>query len=161
MSSNIPTKVLTGVTVPDTPLIESAMAFAKDHLNEIGFNHVMRSFLFGFCLTSKDLKYSSRDLEAHAVSAILHDLGWDQTGRLVSKHKRFEVDSADAARDLLGREAPSWNKHRVQLIWDAITLYNTRSINQFKEIEVVFCARGLSTGFVGPEGTGGQLTWDE
>ncbi len=161
MSSNTPTRVLAGVTVPDTPLVDSAIAFAKDHLNEMSFNHVMRSFLIGFCLASKDPKCSSRDLEAHAVSAILHDLGWDQTGRLVSKHKRFEVDGADAARDFLSREAPSWNKHRVQLVWDAIALHSTRSINQFKEIEVAFCARGVSTDFVGPEGSGGQLTWDE
>lgn len=161
MASNISTRVLAGVTVPDTPLIDSAMAFAKDHLNEMSFNHVMRSFLIGFCLASKDPKYSSRDLEAHAVSAILHDLGWDQTGRLVSKHKRFEIDGADAARDFLSREAPSWNKHRVQLVWDAIALHSTRSINQFKEIEVAVCARGILTDFVGPDGSGDQLTWDE
>ena len=161
MSSKIPTRVLAGITVPDTPLIDAAIAFAKDHLNEMGFNHIMRSFLFGFCLASKDPKCSSRDLEAHAISAILHDMGWDQTGRLVSKDKRFEVDGADASRDFLSREAPSWDRHRVQLVWDAVALHSMPSINRFKAVEVEFCARGISADFVGPDGTHGQLGWDE
>jgi len=46
-------------------------------------------------------------------------------------------------------------------VWDAIALHTTPSISQFKEIEVAFCARGVFTDFVGPEGTGGQLTWNE
>ena len=161
MSSNVPTKVLAGIAVPDTPLIDSAIAFAKDHLNEMSFNHIMRSFLLGFCIASKDPKLSNRDLEVHAISAILHDMGWDQTGRLVSKHKRFEVDGADAARDFLGREAPHWDEHRVQLVWDAIALHTMPSINQYKEVEVAYCARGIGTDFRGPDGTGGRLTWDE
>ncbi len=75
MSSNIPTRVLAGITVPDTPLVDAAIAFTKDYLNKKGFNYIMRLFLFGFYLKFKDLKCSSRDLEAHAVSAILHDMG--------------------------------------------------------------------------------------
>jgi hypothetical protein len=33
---------------------------------------------------------------------------------LVSKDRRFEVDGADAARKFLRKEAPDWDKHRLQ-----------------------------------------------
>jgi len=70
MSSNTPTRVLARVTISNTSLVDFAIAFAKDHLNEMGFNHVMRSFLIDFCLAFKDPKCSSRDLEAHVVNVI-------------------------------------------------------------------------------------------
>ena len=161
MSSAIPTRVLAGITVPDTPLITSSIAFAKDHLNPMAFNHVMRSFLFGFAIASKNPSASSRDLEAHAVSAILHDQGWDTTGALVSKDKRFEVDGANAARAFLAREAPDWDKHRVQLVWDAIAIHTTGSLALHKEVEVAGCHLGIVADFAGPDGTNGGLTWKE
>jgi len=65
------------------------------------------------------------------------------TNELVSKDKRFEVDGAEAAREFLRKEAPSWDKHRLQLVWDAIALHTTGSIVYHKEPEVVACAQGI------------------
>jgi hypothetical protein len=45
---------------------------------------------------------------------LMHDIGWDPIGELVSKDRRFEVDGADAARNFLRKEAPDWDKHRLQ-----------------------------------------------
>ncbi|MCJ1330264.1 hypothetical protein MMC10_006947 [Thelotrema lepadinum] len=162
MSSNVPTRILAGVTVPDTPLVTAAVAFAREHLSDMAFNHVMRSFLFGFCIASKDPDLSTRDLEAHAISAILHDQGWaGKTAPFITKTKRFEVDGADAAREFLRREAPGWDKHRLQLVWDAIALHTTVSICLYKEVEVAACHIGIGADFRGPDHSQGKLTWEE
>ena len=161
MSISVPTRLLAGVQVPDTPLVTAAISFAQKHLSELAFNHVMRSFLFGFCIASKDPRQSERDIEVHAISAILHDMGWAIGSDLISKDKRFEVDGANVARDFLATEAPGWDKHRIQLVWDAIALHTTRSIAPYKEVEVAACQLGITTDFIGPPGTEGALTWDE
>jgi hypothetical protein len=70
--------------------------------------------LFGFIIASKIPSLADRDLEVHAIGALMHDIGWDPTGELISKDKRFEVDGADAARNFLRKEAPDWDKHRLQ-----------------------------------------------
>ena len=76
--------------------------------------------------------------------------------------KRFEVDSANAARAFLEKEASDWEKHRLQLVWDAIALHTTRSIAWHKEPEVVATSYGILADFVGPDlAIGGHLTWDQ
>lgn len=112
--SSLKTRVLAGVTIPDTPLITKALEYTRGHSTEFAFNHVQRSMLFGFIIASKIPALADRDLEVHAIGAIMHDIGWDPTGELVSKDKRFEVDGADAARNFLQKEAPDWDKHRLQ-----------------------------------------------
>ena len=126
--ANLPTRIFAGVEVPDTPLITKALALCRKHLNDLAYNHSVRSWLFGFIIAANIPELQSRDLEAHAIAAILHDLGWDETGDLVTQEKRFEVDGANAARAFLKREAADWDKHRLQLVWDAIALHTTTSI---------------------------------
>ena len=162
MSSAVPTRVLAGVSVPDTPVVNAAIAFAREHLDEVSFNHVMRSTLLGLILASKQHAEADYDTEVHSVAAILHDLGWDQTGRLVSPDRRFEIDGAIAAREFLAREAPGWDPRRVQLVWDAIALHTTPSIYVYKETEVATCGMGIVADFAGPDNLrAGALTWEE
>jgi hypothetical protein len=118
--------------------------------------------LFGFIIASKIPSLASRDLEAHAIAAIMHDIGWDPTGELVSKDRRFEVDGAEAARNILLTEAPDWDKHRLQLVWDAIALHTTGSIVFFKEPEVQACSYDIWVDFQGPDRVAKRwLTWNE
>lgn len=118
--------------------------------------------LLGFIIASKIPDLAERDLEVHAISALLHDIGWDPTGELISEDKRFEVDGADAARNFLRKEAPDWDKHRLQLVWDAIALHTIGTVVFYKEPEVVACAYGIWADFQGPDRVaGGLLTWDE
>ena len=42
----VPTRLLAGVSVPDTPLISRAIDFAREKSEPYLFNHVMRSWLF-------------------------------------------------------------------------------------------------------------------
>ena len=126
--ATLPTRTFAGVQVPDTPVVNEALALCRKHLDDFSYNHSVRSWLFGFIIAAKTPELQGRDLEAHAVAAILHDLGWAWNSDLVSEDKRFEVDGANAARDFLKREAPDWDKHRLQLVWDAIALHTIPSI---------------------------------
>lgn len=97
-----------------------------------------------------------------AVASLLHDVGWDPTGVLVSKDKRFEVDGANAAREFLRKEALGWDDRKVQLVWDAIALHTIGSVVFFKEPEVVAAAYGIWADFQGPDRVpDGMLTWAE
>lgn len=160
--------MIAGITVPKTPTIDAAISYARSHSDDLTFNHIMRSLLFGFCIASKLPHLVDRDFEVHAVSAILHDLGWDSTGELISKDKRFEVDGAEAARDFLRSLAQeqgggiAWDTRRLQLVWDSIALHTTFSINMYKEPEVAACALGILADFTGPDNSpGGSLTWEQ
>jgi len=166
MSSKISTQVLGGITVPKTPAITAAIAYARSHSDDLTYNHIMRAFLFGSCIASKIPHLKDLDAEVHAVSAILHDLGWDSTGELISKDKRFEVDGADAARNFLRRLKAegddAWDDRRLQLVWDAIALHTTFGIVRYKEPEVVACWLGILADFAGPDGSPeGSLSWAE
>ncbi|KAG8529040.1 uncharacterized protein KY384_005674 [Bacidia gigantensis] len=143
-------RALTDAGVPDTPLVNAAINYTKKFLSEQSFNHVMRSTGFAFSIANYTSEVNVIDKEAVAVGAILHDLGWDTSGTLVSTDKRFEVDGAIAARVFLAREAPHWNRHRVQLVFDAIVLHTTADIAIYKETEVSVCNRGIDADFNGP-----------
>lgn len=46
----IATRLLAGVSVPDTPVISRAIEYARKHSEPYLFNHVMRSRLFAVLL---------------------------------------------------------------------------------------------------------------
>ena len=60
------------------------------------------------------------------ASFVLHKISRVLTRRTPTE--RFEVDGANAARNFLKKEASHWDKHRSQLVWDAIALHTTTSI---------------------------------
>ena len=64
----LPTRVLAGIAVPDTPLIAKALEFAKEHSTDYTYNHINRSLLFGFVIADKIPHTKERDREAHAVA---------------------------------------------------------------------------------------------
>lgn len=167
-NETIPTKVLAGVEVADTPLVREAQKYARAHADDMTYNHVMRSWLFSTIMTKKiPDRFGNIDPEALAIAAIFHDLGWDHTGELVSKDKRFEVDGGIAARSWLLEQqkngsAKGWDDHKIQLVWDAIALHATPSIAQYKEPLVALITTGIAADFQGPNSDfTGTITWDE
>ena len=167
-ANTLPTRVIGGATVPDTPLIRKALAFAREESSDATYNHIVRSFVFGTIISDKLPHTQDRDREAHAVAAVLHDLGFPvghpPHSDIISSDNRFEVDGANAAREFLRREADSkdWDKHRLQLVWDAIALHTIGSVVFHKEPEVQACSFGIWADFQGPDRIpGNPLTWDE
>ncbi|CRG92439.1 hypothetical protein PISL3812_09499 [Talaromyces islandicus] len=138
-----------------------AIEFAKKNLDQVSFNHVSRSWVFGAILASKIPAFAKIDFEVHAVSALLHDLAWDHLSPFSTPDKRFEVDGANAARKFLEQEAPHFDYRRLQLVWDSIALHATPSIAQHKEPEVALCTMGVTVDFLGPRFPGALITSDE
>lgn len=168
--TDIPTTIIAGVTVPDTPLVRAAQSYARAHNDDMTYNHVMRSWLFGALIISHNpLLTRTIDPETHAIAALLHDIGLDKTGALISPDKRFEVDGAIAARHFLHTAIRNgtvphedWDEHRIQLVWDTIALHTDPSIFRYKQPVVNFTATGIFADFRGPMSDfSGTLTWDE
>jgi len=132
----IATRLLAGVSVPDTPLISSAIEYAREQSEPYLFNHVMRSWLFAVALAH--LNQTAHDGEVLAVTVILHDLG------LADNFKgplRFEVEGANAARKF-ARDA-GLDDRRAQLIWDGVALNSTPSIALYKVPEITLATMGI------------------
>ncbi|KAF7555001.1 hypothetical protein G7Z17_g2497 [Cylindrodendrum hubeiense] len=152
---NIPKRTLAGVSVVDTPVVRAADNYARQYLDDFAYKHVMRTWLFGVLIIEHNATLRNTvDVEVHAVSALLHDMGWDITpgSPFVSPDKRFEVDGAIAAREFLGnnKHGKHWDDRRVQLVWDSIALHTQPSLFNFKELEVMTTGSGISSDFVGP-----------
>jgi hypothetical protein len=134
--SNVATRLLAGVSVPDTPLISRAIEFARERSEPYLFNHVMRSWLFAAILAQR--KQIPHDGEVLAVTTLLHDLGLTDgfDGPL-----RFEVEGANAASAFARNEGI--DERRAQLIWDGVALNSTPSISLYKEAEVALATMGI------------------
>jgi HD superfamily phosphohydrolase YqeK len=113
------TRIIAGIPVPNTAIVNASIAYAHDNLPELTYNHVMRAWLNGQAIINKlpAANLSNVDQEGFAVAAILHDMGWsvaDNQSDSVPKNqeiltpsrsdnpeirsadKRFEVDGANA-----------------------------------------------------------------
>lgn len=138
----LPTRLLAGIMVPDTPLVARAIEYARDHSEPYLFNHVMRSWLFAVILA--DLKQAPCDAEVLAVATVLHDLG---LAKAFEGPLRFEVEGANAARAFA--RAEGFDERRSQLVWDSIALNSTPSICLYKEAEAAFCTQGVGVDWGG------------
>jgi hypothetical protein len=132
----VATRLLAGVSVPDTPLISRAIEYAREHSQTYLFNHVMRSWLFAVILAQ--LSETAHDAEVLAVMTILHDLG---LAKAFDGPLRFEVEGANAARAFARNQGI--DDRRGQLIWDGVALNSTPSIALHKETEVALSTAGI------------------
>jgi hypothetical protein len=136
MRSDGGTRLLAGVSVPDTPVISRAIEFARERSEPYLFNHAMRSWLFASIIAQRN--QTVHDGEVLAVAIILHDVGLTENfkGPL-----RFEVEGANAARAFARDQG--LDDRRVQLIWDTVALNSTPSIALYKETEVAVSTMGI------------------
>ena len=86
---------IAGIIIPDSKLACEAAQLVKETESTLLFNHSTRVFLFGALAgTRNKLKF---DTELLYIGAMFHDMGL--TTKYSSQQERFEVDSANAARD--------------------------------------------------------------
>lgn len=130
------TRLVAGVSVPDTATIGAALDYAQRLSEPYLFNHAMRSWLFAARIGQT--KAIDCDLEVVAVGTILHDIGLTAG---VSGPNRFEINGADAARSFIREHG--FSDHRAQLIWDLVALNSTPSIALHKEPEVALGTMGI------------------
>ena len=91
------TGTIAGITIPDTPLVRDVTTLIRAAEEDLLFDHSRRVFLFGALQGRR--RGLQPDLELLYVGAMFHDIGLTQRYRTSSL--RFEVDSANAARDFL------------------------------------------------------------
>jgi len=132
----IATRLVAGVSVPDTPVISRAIEFAREQSQPYLFNHVMRSWLFAAILAQRN--QTAHDGEVLAVTTILHDLGLEES---FNGPLRFEVEGANAVRAFARDQG--LDDRRAQLIWDGVALNSTPSIALHKEAEVALSTMGI------------------
>jgi len=142
--AQVPTRILASVEVPDTPLVNGAIALARDACEPYLFNHCMRSWLFATKMAQD--KGIDHDAELLAVAMVLHDIGLAE--KFVGPN-RFEVDSANAARSYVQNSASTFTPQRIQLLWDTVALNTSRSIAMHKEAEVALCNAGVALDYGG------------
>ena len=136
------TRLIGGVSVPDSPLIAAAIEYAQRLSEPYLFNHAMRSWLFAELIGR--IKGIDYDGDVVAVGTILHDIGLT-TG--VSGPNRFEVNGADAALSFITGRGLS--DRRAQLIWDLVALNSTPSLALHKEPEVAVGTMGIGLDYGG------------
>ena len=138
----IRTRSLAGITVPDTPIVEQCISYARVHSEPFLFNHVMRSWLFAAALA--DVDETPHDAEVLAVATVLHDLG---LARAFQGPLRFEVEGANAARKFALDSG--FDDERAQLVWDGVALNSTPSLALHKQSEVALCTAGTVIDWAG------------
>ncbi|WP_064713033.1 hypothetical protein [Rhizobium bangladeshense] len=135
-------RMLAGVSVPDTPLVNKAIDYARENCELYLFNHVIRSWLFAARLGQIDS--IDHDAEVVAVGTLLHDITLNER---FAGPRRFEVEGADLARTFATQSGV--DRRRAQLIWDSVALNSTPSIGLYKEPEVALCTAGIGLDVIG------------
>ena len=135
-------RLIAGISVPDSPLINDVLEYAQKIYAPYLFNHAMRSWLFAAKIGQS--RGIDCDFEVVAVGTILHDIGLSAA---VSGANRFEVNGAAAARSFV--EERGISNRRAQLIWDLVALNSTPSIALHKEAEVGLGTMGIGLDYGG------------
>jgi HD domain len=134
---------IAGVPVPDSVIAHEATELIQDVATPLLFDHSRRVFLWASLQGERlGLDY---DPELLYVGAMFHDLGLVEGHR--SKHERFEVDGANAARTFLERHGLP--EERVMTVWEAIALHTTRGITRYKQPEVRLVHLGVQYDVLG------------
>jgi HD domain len=131
------------VRIPDSKMANDLTQLIRDTETDLLFNHSTRVYLFG-ALTGKRraLKF---DAELLYVGAMFHDIGL--TERYRRSQNRFEVDSANAAREFL--RSYGVTESEVDTVWDAIALHTTPGIPEHKKAEVALVTSGVEMDVMG------------
>ena len=134
---------IAGIKIPDSTMARDLTELIRDTESDLLFHHSTRVYLFG-ALTGqrKGLAY---DPELLYVGAMFHDIGL--TKAYHDSTNRFEVDSANAARDFLRRYGIP--EVSVETVWDAIALHTTPGIPEHKKPEVALVTSGVEMDVLG------------
>jgi hypothetical protein len=125
------------LVIPDSVLAKEATDILREHSTDLLFNHSIRVYLFAAEQgRQRKLRFDS---ELLYVAAAFHDLGL--TKKFSSQDERFEVDSANAARQFLNGHNIA--EDQVQAVWEAITLHTTPGIPKHMRPEVALLNSGV------------------
>src|SRR5438445_5864271 len=136
-------ETVAGVRIPDSKLAREATALLREHGGPLLFAHSLRVYLFG-AIRGRHRKLTV-DHELLYFGAVFHDLGL--TAKYRTPDHRFEVDSANAARDFL--RANGIDESTAGVVWDAIALHTTPEVPWHKRPEIALVTGGVEADVLG------------
>src|SRR3984893_19009428 len=116
---NTPSRPIAGVVLPDSKRAREVTELVRDTEPPLLFHHSSRVYYWG-ALTGKR-RGLHFDPELLYAGAMFHDMGL--TPQYASADKRFEVDSADTAIDLI--RSHGIDAQDIETVWTAIALHTT------------------------------------
>ena len=135
--------VVSGITIPDSKLVNEIAAFVRDTESDLLFNHSSRVYYFGALAGQRrGLKFNAELLYA---GAMFHDVGL--VPAYSSKNDRFEVDGANAAREFL--RSHSIGQEDIDVVWTAIALHTTPGIPQYMHPVIALVTAGVEMDVLG------------
>ena len=164
-SSPFPSFPISGITIPTTPLIASALEYTKEHTSPTTVIHCLRSTAFALILSRKIPALNKINPETVTLSTLMHDLGLATTKELLSKDKRFEVDGANLSKAFISSQpaaSAEFSEERLNLIWTAIALHTIGSVSaEYPDPHVPIVHYGILADFAGPNFPGGLISVEE
>jgi hypothetical protein len=137
------TASIDGVGIPDTALARAITELVRDTESPLLFHHSSRVFYFGALAGKRrGLRF---DAELLYAGAMFHDMGL--THQHSTANERFEVDSANAAREFLRGQGISY--HDLDTVWTAIALHTTPGIPQHMHPVVALLTNGVEMDVLG------------
>ena len=135
--------VVSGITIPDSKLVNEIAAFVRDTESDLLFNHSSRVYYFGALAGQRrGLKFNAELLYA---GAMFHDVGL--VPAYSSKNDRFEVDGANAAREFL--RSHGIGQQDIDVVWTSIALHTTPGIPQYMHPVVALLTAGVEMDVLG------------
>jgi HD domain len=145
MATSVKTEsiVTSGISVPDSKLADEITEFIRDTEPSLLFNHSSRVYFFGALAGQRrGLKF---DAELLYAGAMFHDVGL--VPAYSSKHDRFEVDGANAAREFLRQRGLP--QQDIDEVWTAIALHTTPGIPQYMHPVIALVTAGVEMDVLG------------
>ncbi len=138
-----PPRSLAGVTILDSKLAREVTELVRDTEPPLLFHHSSRVYYWG-ALTGKrrGLRF---DPELLYAGAMFHDMGL--TPKHASAHERFEVDSANAARDFLRSHGIA--EREIETVWTAIALHTTPGVPPHMHPVIALVTAGVEMDVLG------------
>lgn len=143
MTQRIDSVTVSGIRIPDSKIAREATQLLRDTGSNLLLQHSIRVY-FWAALTAKHQRLSP-DPELLYAAAIFHDLGL--TGEYHGSSLRFEVDSANAARDFL--KSHGIDHGDAQKVWTAIAFHTTPGIPEFLHAEAAALQAGAAMDVAG------------
>jgi hypothetical protein len=134
---------ISGVTIPDSRMAREVTQLIRDTESGLLFDHSTRVYFWAALAGKrKDMVF---DPELLYTGAMFHDIGL--TKGYLGSQLRFEVDSANAARDFLRSYRVS--EKDIETVWTAIALHTTPGIPEHMQPEIALVQAGAGMDVVG------------
>ena len=132
-----------GISTPDSKLAREITELVRDTETPLLFNHSSRVYHFG-ALAGKR-RGLAFDPELLYAGAMFHDMGL--TPAYAHRENRFEVDSANAARDFLRSRGIA--QPDVDVVWTAIALHTTPGVPPHMQPVIALVTAGVEMDVMG------------